>query len=57
MIEKSSSDMELAGSTFTTMFQGVEDSYCAQEIAARLLQIFGWIGTPGIRAEASSVNN
>ena len=36
-----SSSPELAGSTFTTMDQVVEDSFGDQRMAARLLQIFG----------------
>lgn len=36
-----SSSPELAGSTFTTMDQVVDDSYGDQRMAARLLQIFG----------------
>jgi predicted permease len=34
---------ELANSTFTTMEQVVEDSYGSQQLAARLLEIFGGI--------------
>jgi predicted permease len=36
-----SSSPELAGSTFTTMDQVVEDSFGDQRMAARLLQVFG----------------
>jgi ABC-type antimicrobial peptide transport system permease subunit len=35
------SSPELATSTFTTMDQVVEDSYGSQQLAARLLGIFG----------------
>jgi len=40
----SSTSPELAGSTFTTMDQVVDDSYGDQRIAARLLQIFAGSG-------------